>query len=77
MHAADLTYGDAHDCHTYLMSANDVSVSDLVSVAANAMNRIDALERRIDRLETSLKIVVERLDSIAKYGVQKPSNRGW
>ena len=58
---AELTYGSAADVHEYLMLANDVGVSELVSAAANAMNRIDSLERRFTRLELAISKLTERL----------------
>lgn len=50
----DYTYGTAADVAHRLLGDEQISHSDLIGALANAMNRIDNLERKLSRVEQAI-----------------------
>ncbi len=51
MRASELTHGEARDVADYLNSAPDINEWEMLSALINAMNRIAALEKRLEKAE--------------------------
>lgn len=53
MRASEITYGEARDVSDWLhvTDTDDIGQGDLVGALVNALNRIDALEKRLAKAE--------------------------
>lgn len=59
---AQLTHGEASFAADYLNSSNDVTPAETIAALINALNRIDRLETRIEKMQAMHKQQIEVLE---------------